>query len=142
MKTFKIVLFWIVSFTWGLPMSLFGGICALVMLAAKRKPKRFHGYIYFETGSGWGGFEGGPFFFVNSEPRIDLIRHEAGHGVQNLMFGPLMPFVISIPSAVRYWIRRIKTSKGLGYTLPPYDAIWFEKSATDLGNRFFGPESA
>ena len=55
-------------------MSLFGGICALVMLAAKRKPKRFHGYIYFETGSGWGGFEGGPFFFVNSEPRISLLE--------------------------------------------------------------------
>ena len=44
-----------------------------------------------------------------------------------------MPFVVSIPSAIRYWNRKLNYhDKGL---TPPteYDDIWFEKQATKLG---------
>jgi hypothetical protein len=33
------------------------------------------------------------------------MAHECGHGLQNCIWGPLFPFVIAIPSAVRYWYR-------------------------------------
>ena len=45
------------------------------------------------------------------------------------MFGPLMPFIVAIPSCIRYWFRR--------FTKPTtmYDGIWFERQATNLGYR-------
>ena len=37
---------------------------------------------------------------------MPLIRHEGGHGIQNIIFGVLMPFLVSIPSFIRYWYRK------------------------------------
>lgn len=62
--------------------------------------------------------------------------HEMGHGLQTLVFGPFMPFIISIPSMIRFWIRRYKMSKG--EKLPPYDSVWIEGTATKYGTKYFG----
>ena len=61
-----------------------------------------------------------------------MLYHESGHGIQNLLFGPLMPFVVSIPSAIRYWYREylMKVKKIKCWNLPDYDSIWFEGTAT------------
>lgn len=136
MRTF---LFWLASFTWGCLMSLWGFIVALVLLISGYRPKRFHFFLQFEVGEYWGGFECGPIFVTDKTSTERIKRHEAGHGIQNIILGPLMPFLISIPSAVRYWYRRIslKTGKKKPFELPPYDSIWFEKWATDLGERYF-----
>lgn len=104
MKTIKNILFWILSWTWGLPMTLFGAIGALVLIIAGYKPQKFHQYIYFRVGESWGGLEAGPFFFMDKTAGYSTQAHEAGHGIQNIIFGPFMPFVVSIPSAMRYWI--------------------------------------
>lgn len=130
--------FWLLSLTWGLPLTLFGTIVALGFLITGHKPKRFYCFIYFETGSGWGGFEGGPIFFVEKSASLSMKCHEAGHGLQNIMFGVFMPFIVSIPSCIRYWYHKYKTCKGLGNTLPAYDSIWFEGQATRLGDKYFG----
>ena len=111
MKTIKIILFYIISFTWGILMTLFGCLCALGLLITGHKPKLFHQNIYFEVGTGWGGFEAGCFFFCCKDHSLHLMQHESGHGLQNLVLGPLMPFIISIPSCIRYWLRECKTLK-------------------------------
>ena len=101
MKTFKTIIFWFLSLTWGLPMTLMGAIVAFVLLITGHKPKRFHHSIYFEVGENWGGFEAGGFFFTDKTPSLHTKQHESGHGLQNIVLGPLMPFVVSIPSAIR-----------------------------------------
>lgn len=49
-----------------------------------------------------------------------------------------MPFVISIPSAIRYWYREILSRVDFQKykQLPDYDAIWFEGQATRWGSDF------
>ncbi len=55
------------------------------------------------------------------------------------MLGFFMPFIVSIPSAVRYWYREylVRDGKKLSWELPPYDSIWFEGWATALGTKYF-----
>lgn len=108
----KQILFWILSFTWGILQTLYGCIVALFLLFVGVKPRHFYQNIYFEIGEGWGGLEAGPFFLVDRGATLYLKQHEAGHGIQNIIFGPLTPFLITIPSAVRYWLRTFKEQKG------------------------------
>lgn len=53
-------------------------------------------------------FSCGPIIFVTPNCSDDTIRHETGHSVQSLIFGPLFHFIISIPSIIRFCIRRRK----------------------------------
>lgn len=137
MKALKGILFWVASCTWGVIMTLIGAIVAIVLLVTGHKPHRFHYLIYFEVGSGWGGVELGAFFVVSRDASLHTKQHESGHGLQNIMLGVFMPFVICIPSAIRYWWRHFQIKKGRGATLPPYDSIWFEGWATRLGEKYF-----
>lgn len=135
----KIIGFWVLSLTWGLPMTLFGALVAAALIVTGHKPKRFHYLIYFEVGRGWGGFECGAFFVVNRGASLHLKQHEAGHGIQNIILGVFMPFVVSIPSAIRYWYREylVKSGKKRYSELPSYDSMWFEGWATALGKNHF-----
>lgn len=133
MKKINLVLFYILSFTWGLLFSTVGAFVILALMLTGHKPKVFHGRIYCEVGKGWGGAEFGCFFVVCKDADDFLKRHEAGHGIQNIIFGPLTPFLISIPSAIRYWHRELKYHrKGLNPKTAYYD-IWFEDQATTFG---------
>ncbi len=119
------------SLTWGLPLTIFGALIFLPLLIAGKKPKRF-GYCYrIETGKNWGGLEGGLFFITCENPPESLLRHEHGHGFQNLIFGPLMLPLVTIPSAIRWHWRRYAQRHGA--KLRPYGAIWFEHMADELG---------
>jgi len=135
MKDINKTLYFLLSFTWGLPMTLIGCIAAVAMIITGHKPKRFGWAIYFEIGKGWGGVNLGPVFICNRDSSDNLKAHEFGHSIQNCYFGPLMIFIVAIPSATRYWIREWKKSRGVK-NLPPYDSIWFEGQATELGERF------
>lgn len=139
MRVLKGIGYWFVSCTWGAVMTLIGALCAVALLVTGHKPKRFHYSIYFEVGNGWGGFEAGGFFFVNKNASLHIKQHEAGHGIQNLMLGPIMLFLVSIPSMCRYWYREIvvRTGKKKSWELPAYDSIWFEGWATKLGEKYF-----
>lgn len=46
-----------------------------------------------------------------------------------------MPFVIAIPSAIRYWYRTFKYSKKKIKAPTSYDSVWFEGQATEYGKR-------
>lgn len=125
--------FFLLSCTWGLPMTLIGGLVAAVLLASGRKPHRNQYGWYFIVGQGHSGVSFGPIAVVNSPAFSPILFHEFGHGVQNCYFGPFM-IIISLISVIRYWYRRIV---GKRKPLPPYDSIWFEGQATALGEYYY-----
>lgn len=86
-----------------------GAVVALVLMISGYKPKRHAGSIYFNVGRSWGGAELGLFFLTDDQDSDSVKDHEFGHSLQNCLWGPLMPFVISLPSAARYWLREFKT---------------------------------
>ena len=127
--------YYILSFTWGLPLTLIGCVVAGVLWCFGY---RFHrwGYSYYtEIGHNWGGLDLGIFFFTDKEYDDHVRSHEFGHSVQNCLYGFLMIPLICIPSAIRYWYREMIYRKDVDkyYELPKYDAIWFEGQATKWG---------
>lgn len=112
MKVLKSIGFWFLSFTWGIIMTALGLLITVVLIVIGKQPKTFHRYVRIEIGKSWGGFNMGSFIVTSENPTLYTKQHEAGHGIQNIMWGPLMPFVISIPSAIRYWFREQRTQKG------------------------------
>ena len=131
----KKFLFYLLSFTWGLPMTIVGCVVAAALRITGHKPKRWGLCWYFEVGEKWGGLELGVFFLVQKRSSRHTRCHELGHALQNCVFGPLMPMIVSIPSAVRYHYR-LFLIRVVGVTkLPSYDAIWFEGQATRWGEK-------
>jgi len=128
----KRFLFYFLSISWGIIMTLIG---AIVMILPFGKLHKFHGRIYKTVGKGWGGISLGCFFMCSEDCQSDYLRsHECGHGLQNIIWGPLFPFVIAIPSAIRYqyynWCYKH------GKETRPYDSIWFEGQATKWGKKY------
>lgn len=66
------------------------------------------------------------------------MAHECGHGIQNIIFGPLFPFLVAIPSVIRYWYREViwRKDRERYFQLPKYDDIWFEGQATRWGDKY------
>ena len=130
MKPFDKTIYYILNFTWGIIMNIFGAIGACIMFAQGKKPIRHGGSIMFATGSGWGGVSLGIFSFVCEEASKHTKDHEYGHSLQNAVYGPLFPFIVAIPSFVRY---HLITKKVI--TVKNYDDIWFDGQATDWGTK-------
>ena len=128
--------FYLLSLTWGLPMTLAGAVVVGIAALFGKRVRRFGPCFYAEIGVNWGGVELGMFFVKDAAPSDRIRLHEAGHSVQNIRFGFLMPFIVSIPSALRYWYRRFAAFRWVK-NLPPYIAIWFERQADELGARYF-----
>lgn len=131
-------LYYFLSFTWGLPLTLVGCIVALVLLCLGYRPEKFCYCWHFKVGRKWGGLEFGIIFITDDTPTLHTKCHEFGHGLQNCYWGFLMPFVICIPSAIRYWWREFIVCTGASASLlPPYDSIWFEGDATRRGTEAY-----
>ena len=128
----------VLNLTWGIAYSAIGAIAALALLIAGVKPHRFNCCTYFQFGDNWGGLEFVFFFCVANNMGYSWTEHtkehELGHSFQNAIFGPFCIFIALIPSAVRYWVQRIRQAKGKD--CKPYDLIWFEGSATDAGHAY------
>jgi len=127
----------ILSWTWGLPMTLLGHIVAAILRLVGYKPQKWGGSAYFVVGSGWGGLSLGP-ITLTSNPSESMLNHEFGHSIQNCRWGILFPFLIAIPSALRYWYRKLIVQIGIRdeRSLPSYHAIWFEAQADSLGAEY------
>ena len=52
-------------------------------------------------------FSCGPIVFVTPDCEDDTLRHETGHSIQSLIFGPLFHIVVTIPSVIRFCIKRL-----------------------------------
>ena len=141
MKRFFVAIgMWLVRLTWGILDTLVGFICFIALLPWTKKVGIVANTIVIElklqnSAGGW-GFSSGGFIFSNSPTiwdRDQFLYHEWGHSwPQIVAMGPLHPFLVSIPSAIRFWYRS-KTKKWLA----PYDAVWFEGTATRWGTRWF-----
>lgn len=104
-------LFYILSVTWGCILTTIGALVSLILLILGYKPKKWNYCYYFEVGENWGGIELGMFFVTDKSSGIRIKNHEHGHGIQNCYLGVFMPFIVCIPSAIRYWLRKLNTQK-------------------------------
>lgn len=127
-------LFYILSWTWGIIMSLIGAVGAFVLTMAGYPSFKHGGSIVFRIGHNWGGVSLGMFSFVCEEAQEHTLNHEFGHALQNCLYGPLFPFIVAIPSAIRYWQFTINMKKGIP-NKEEYDAAWFEGQATNWGTK-------
>lgn len=115
-------------------------VTAFCIIFLKGKPHK-NGFSYIvEIGENWGGVELGAValcgrYATQGSPAYDMQwyehtrRHEFGHTVQNLIFGPLQLFIVGIPSAARYWYQRLTPER----VHKPYDYVWFEYTASKWG---------
>lgn len=123
--------------TWGIITTISGILITIVLAIVKvfipKKVifKRYHWIYGITVGPEyWGGCEMGLMFLRDWGSSENYINpHEFGHTFQNCILGPLFPFVVAIPSAIRYWLREIFPKKKWG----PYDGAWFEDAATQCG---------
>ena len=127
-------LYYLLSFTWGLPMNVVGGLVALVLLCFRKKPKRYGWNLCFELPVNF-GLSLGIFFIAPIGGSTHTKNHEHGHSIQNVYFGPFVIGAVNAPSAIRFWIREIQSKRG-NKPKTLYDDIWFEGQATQTGNRF------
>lgn len=99
--------------------------------------KNGYGFIT-EVGGNWGGVSLGAFalcgtYYQPTSPHYnckwyyETRKHEFGHSIQNMFLGPLFPFVVAIPSAIRYWLDYF------GKLKKDYYAVWFERTASTWG---------
>ena len=127
-------IFYLLSLTWGLPMTLIGAITIFILKLLGKEIKKW-GYCYYvEVGTGWGGVNLGMFFVTCEDADEHTRNHEHGHALQNCIWGFLMPFVIGIPSLIRYWYIILQLCIDLNYEYE-YDSIWFEGQATRWGTK-------
>ncbi len=133
-------MYWFLSLTWGLLMTLVGLIVTLFAIIFFKGKVHKNGFSYIvEVGDNWGGISLGAVAlcggYTTSCPNEDWFqhtrRHEFGHSIQNIILGPFFPFVVAIPSAIRYHYQNARTKRGLPNR--EYDAIWFEGQATRWG---------
>ena len=133
-------LYYVLNYTWGIIMTLVGWIAYLfARLFLRRKiveVGRFGPSHYVMLGDNWGGLEMGTNFFLADNMgdlwTLHTKQHEMGHTFQNAIFGPFTIFLVFLPSAIRYWYRRL--TKG---EKKDYDAIWFEGSASTVGKNCY-----
>ena len=185
------IFYYIIQWTWGIVMNIIGLCVFLFAKIKKYETYKYRNAICIVAPTNFGGLELG-MFFIRGKDNQSVCPHEYGHGIQNLWWGPLFPFVIAIPSAFRYWVRNFKNTEekkdfattvfvialiplciitilslclswlavaiigfllmcyliGLflwmmlkeipkynNYAYVPYDSIWFEGQATNLGTR-------
>ncbi|MBR0537237.1 MAG: hypothetical protein IJK40_03730 [Clostridia bacterium] len=96
-------LFFLIQWTWGLPVNLIGGIVYLLTFPFCRHERFCNAYISYIP---WnqGGLSMGQFIFIadkrEKEWTYNTRIHEYGHTIQCLLLGPLFWVVIGLPSAV------------------------------------------
>lgn len=134
MKLNKFV-YWFLNLTWGIIMSFIGFIAMIVLLLRKTKHFKYRNTICFVIDGYWGGLTLGFVILIDSNNSDYTKAHEYGHTIQNMLCGPMMPFIVCIPSVIRYWYFNYLDSKHKE-TKHDYDDAWFEGSATLLGNYF------
>lgn len=101
----KKFLFYLIQWTWGLPINLIG-LAAFAFFAKVRgcEHERFCNSTVTYVPSNFGGISLGTFIFINSkrsdEWRRDTKIHEYGHTIQLLLLGPVWILAVGLPSFV------------------------------------------
>ena len=124
-------LYYLLQFTWGLPLNAVGAFAAMVLLCFGKKPKKYGWNYCFELNVNF-GLDLGVVFIAPINGSTLLKNHEHGHAIQNIYFGPFTITMVCLPSVLRFWIREIETKVGQP-PLTTYDSVWFEGLATTSG---------
>lgn len=128
------ICFYLLQFTWGLPVNLVG---LIVFLGCRRRfpSGRFHNGVVSYLPGNRGGLSLGIFIFLSVRSREEggrLCAHEYGHTIQCLFLGPLYWVVIAVPSVVWYYcFAAYRKKHGISY-----DALYCERWATAWGKRW------
>lgn len=122
----KLLLYYFIQWTWGLPQNLIG-LALRLFCRGKNEPK-FHGAAVRRWGIS-GSASLGMFLFLDRNASQKTLVHEYGHSVQSLILGPLFLPVIGLPSLL--WAgfgERYRRRRGRSY-------YWFypERWANRLG---------
>lgn len=130
------VLFYLIQFTWGLPVNLVGLILFLCFRGRFRS-ERFCNGIATCLPRLAGGFSLGIFLFIGAAGTADspgLCAHEYGHTVQCLLLGPLYWLVVALPSVIWcHGFSNYRRKHGIAY-----DALYCERWATAWGRTWSG----
>ena len=127
-------LYYILTWTWGILMSLVGGVVSLYLSMKGRIKDTYYWIGAYKVGKNeyWGGCSLGCIYLRDFGTSSDSLNyHEFGHTMQNTLFGPFALFLCFIPSMFRYLKFRSNDKKGIPNK--PYSNIWFEASATECG---------
>lgn len=133
----KKLMYYIIQWTWGLPMNILGLLAFCVLTSIGCPCHRYRKAICIVFPKKFGAISLG-MFMIRSAGHPESCSHEYGHSIQNMKWGWLFPFVIGLPSLIRSQARNFYYSWIYGKTrksLKPYDSIWFEGEATDLGKK-------
>ena len=128
-------LFMTLSHTWGIIMILIGYMVMFVLKVMKVSSKKYGWCYHYSIGKNWGGVSLGRVIITDNNTDEHILNHEHGHAIQNAVFGIFFPFIVAIPSAIRYHYRNSWKKKGIEPTTE-YDDIWFESQATTWGNEY------
>ncbi len=121
------VFFYLLQFTWGLPVNLFGALAYLWFAVMGCRQERFHlARITYAPSRLPGGLSLGIFLFIAVKKERDTPEnwtrantiHEYGHTLQVLLLGPLYWFVIALPSVLWYALpafAKYRRTRGVSY---------------------------
>lgn len=124
-------MYYVIQWTWGLIMNIIGFFVFIFAKICKWPIKKYRKAIEIICPSNKIGGVSLGMFIMRGARQHAVMPHEYGHSIQNLRFGPAFLFVIGIPSFIRCGYRTIFKNK----QFPPYDSIWFEGQATELGKQ-------
>ncbi|MBD5133073.1 MAG: hypothetical protein HDT38_01160 [Clostridiales bacterium] len=129
-------IFYLVQFTWGLPVNL-AGLLVFLCCRARFPSKRFHNSIVTYLPGNRGGLSLGVFIFLSVPSTAGhggLCAHEYGHTVQCLFLGPLYWIVIAAPSVIWYhFFGGYREKHHISY-----DSLYCERWATAWGRKWSG----
>lgn len=135
------IIVWLFSIIWGIIMTAIGSIVGLFLYWRGYIPTRFGPCWVFVVGENWGGVSLGPIILISKTSKIRTIHHEVGHALQNCLWGPLFPFVIAIPSTIKYHLRNRKEFKDKVKFSMIFDIALLVFSAISLTLLFFNIKS-
>ncbi len=137
-RSLKAFLFYLVQWTWCLPVNLVGGIAYLICTKIKGYRWQHFGYariVYVPWNAG--GLSMGLFIFMKDHHRDkkwthDTRIHEYGHTWQCLLLGPLYYIVIALPSVI--WCNCFANYRKKNNI--PYGKLYCEGWANAWGQKF------
>lgn len=144
MKGIKLIIYYLLQWTWALPQNIIG-LCVRLYVLSKDKTKetsRFGGAVVTEWTKGHGSMGLGMFIFMGHKGEPDeekILVHEYGHTLQSAVLGPLFLFVIGLPSEIWAFFPpfvKLRKNKGIKYT-----SFYPEKWANIWGSAVTGKEA-
>jgi hypothetical protein len=78
----------------------------------------------------------GAYVFIPGEQPERILRHETGHSIQSMIFGPVYRFAVGIPSVILFITRRVKKKDEKWY-YSHYPENWANRlgGVTDIDNK-------